>query len=562
MAARRPPASLNAVETGVDITRQPSFVRAWQRRHRSQQRGRAQKWCNKFDLASSLLVSMPIVYEETPDGHVSLIDCGHPMEWQHGTAARVLHEHVHVAVASFHNPAVQRTFCSRPRMVSSSVNKTIEFLQQVAFGSDSDRGACNYMEDRHYAEVVTNADMFLGRDAEWTPPSSDKLQKDRPPVQRAARLSNSGDGHAHAADLMTPRTLDYLSLVFPHAFFAVFDGHAGETAAEYVKATLHRHILQTLYMTHDVVTAIRQGHILTDLRLLAEAKRLSEEERNDDKAQSGSTAVSVLLHGRSMFIANVGDSRAVLGRLRPPARACSEPNVSGPSAGGTGGTETARPTMRSFSDGPLLPASASAKAPSSLDALLTKMGGSAASTPVSRTPLPTNSNRSKFEAVSLSWDQNVWRQDEVRRVVDECGGVIKGEGSHARVGGYVQVTRAFGDYDVYSSEKIKGLSSEPEVHHCVVQPDVRDTVCTAQFFAIHSLTVPPPPHSLMHSWCWLRMAFGTFCRIKKLLIRLGSTIRRVLMRKVRTKERRRLQGIWWSSLRSQRKQRTMSALSL
>jgi protein phosphatase 1L len=87
------------------------------------------------------------------------------------------------------------------------------------------------------------------------------------------------------------------------SFFAVYDGHGGSKCAQYASLHLHELILK-----HNVqegpINALTEGYKELD-RLWLE---LAAHHNWDD----GSTAISCLIVNKTLFVANVGDSRAVL----------------------------------------------------------------------------------------------------------------------------------------------------------------------------------------------------------------------------------------------------------
>jgi serine/threonine protein phosphatase PrpC len=91
------------------------------------------------------------------------------------------------------------------------------------------------------------------------------------------------------------------------ALFAVFDGHGGREVAAFSKNRFPHVLLESpLYERGEYLEALRRGYLRLDELLNAECK---------EKWQSvGCTAVSVFFKGREIFVANAGDSRAVLCR--------------------------------------------------------------------------------------------------------------------------------------------------------------------------------------------------------------------------------------------------------
>lgn len=97
------------------------------------------------------------------------------------------------------------------------------------------------------------------------------------------------------------------------SFFAVFDGHAGARVSAHCADHLLECIVQTEEFRHDDVTkGIRSGFLHLDNRM----RELPELASGEDK--SGSTAVCALISPRQVYVANCGDSRAVLCRSGQP----------------------------------------------------------------------------------------------------------------------------------------------------------------------------------------------------------------------------------------------------
>lgn len=91
----------------------------------------------------------------------------------------------------------------------------------------------------------------------------------------------------------------------PASFYGVFDGHGGTDAALFVKQNILRYILEDSDFPVCVKTAIRSAFLKADHEFATlDAVDIS----------SGTTALTALLLGRNLLIANAGDCRAVLGR--------------------------------------------------------------------------------------------------------------------------------------------------------------------------------------------------------------------------------------------------------
>nr|AQV11978.1 PP2C [Tamarix hispida] len=88
--------------------------------------------------------------------------------------------------------------------------------------------------------------------------------------------------------------------------FAIFDGHLGDTVPAYLQKHLFSNILKEENFWNDPSTSISKAYEITDQAILS---------HSPDLGRGGSTAVTaILIDGQKLFVANVGDSRAVLSR--------------------------------------------------------------------------------------------------------------------------------------------------------------------------------------------------------------------------------------------------------
>lgn len=85
----------------------------------------------------------------------------------------------------------------------------------------------------------------------------------------------------------------------------MFDGHGGIDAASFTQNNLLNFILEDSHFPSMVKKAVRNAFQKAD-NTLADTKSLD--------SSSGTTALIALILGRTMLIANAGDSRAVLGK--------------------------------------------------------------------------------------------------------------------------------------------------------------------------------------------------------------------------------------------------------
>ncbi|XP_062098051.1 probable protein phosphatase 2C 27 [Humulus lupulus] len=91
----------------------------------------------------------------------------------------------------------------------------------------------------------------------------------------------------------------------PGAFYGVFDGHGGVDAASFIRNNILKFIVEDSHFPTCLEKAIKGAFLKADYAF-ADASSLD--------ISSGTTALTALIFGRTMIIANAGDCRAVLGR--------------------------------------------------------------------------------------------------------------------------------------------------------------------------------------------------------------------------------------------------------
>ncbi|XP_009766263.1 putative protein phosphatase 2C 2 isoform X1 [Nicotiana tabacum] len=165
---------------------------------------------------------------------------------------------------------VQHTIisCCSDLDVKSPETKILQFVPSIRSGSFSDTGPRRFMEDEHIR--------------------IDDLSADLGSLMRFPK---------------------------PSAFYGVFDGHGGPEAAGYVRKNVLRLFFKDTNFPQTsevddaflegVESSLRKGFLLADLAL-ADACNVS--------SSTGTTALTALVLGRLLMVANAGDCRAVLCR--------------------------------------------------------------------------------------------------------------------------------------------------------------------------------------------------------------------------------------------------------
>eukprot|EP01111_Echinosteliopsis_oligospora_P000043 TRINITY_DN1003_c0_g1_i1.p1 TRINITY_DN1003_c0_g1~~TRINITY_DN1003_c0_g1_i1.p1 ORF type:complete len:278 (+),score=89.50 TRINITY_DN1003_c0_g1_i1:124-957(+) len=89
------------------------------------------------------------------------------------------------------------------------------------------------------------------------------------------------------------------------AYYGVYDGHGGKNAADMTADLLHENIIKDEdFKQGDIEKALRTGFEKTDKTILDKASK--------EKWGHGTTAVVCVVVGDSLYIANAGDSEAVI----------------------------------------------------------------------------------------------------------------------------------------------------------------------------------------------------------------------------------------------------------
>lgn len=117
------------------------------------------------------------------------------------------------------------------------------------------------------------------------------------------RRDTMEDAHVHIDDVLSMR--EGIANFHQVAFYGVYDGHGGTTAAEMVERLLHGNIFGSdHFRTSDVPNAITEGFTTTDKTIVEAANR--------EGWMNGSTAVAAVVADGELFVGNIGDSEAVL----------------------------------------------------------------------------------------------------------------------------------------------------------------------------------------------------------------------------------------------------------
>ena len=92
------------------------------------------------------------------------------------------------------------------------------------------------------------------------------------------------------------------------SYFGIFDGHGGEECSEYLKNNFLNILLDNKNFPFDIKSSITETFEKIEEELLNQNKGKSKEEID----QSGSCALVCIINENKIYIANIGDSRAIM----------------------------------------------------------------------------------------------------------------------------------------------------------------------------------------------------------------------------------------------------------
>lgn len=90
------------------------------------------------------------------------------------------------------------------------------------------------------------------------------------------------------------------------AFFGIYDGHGGSKCADFLRDNLHQLIFKDPRFPFNAPDAIREGFRQAEMIFMANADCC------EPKEKSGSCALVVMIVGDVCYVANLGDSRAIM----------------------------------------------------------------------------------------------------------------------------------------------------------------------------------------------------------------------------------------------------------
>lgn len=93
------------------------------------------------------------------------------------------------------------------------------------------------------------------------------------------------------------------------SYFGIYDGHGGSLCADFLRDNLHQYVIMEPCFPGNPKEAIVRGFEKAENAFM---KKVYDPVTNTLKDKSGSCAIVVLIVQETCYVANVGDSRAVL----------------------------------------------------------------------------------------------------------------------------------------------------------------------------------------------------------------------------------------------------------
>lgn len=111
------------------------------------------------------------------------------------------------------------------------------------------------------------------------------------------------------------------------SYFGIFDGHGGHKCSDFLRDNLHKYIIEDKSFPWNPISALRGGFVKAEKEFMKLALSTNPVEK------SGSCAIIVLIVDNRCFVANVGDSRAIVSQNKGATVAAlsidHKPNVEG-----------------------------------------------------------------------------------------------------------------------------------------------------------------------------------------------------------------------------------------
>lgn len=161
----------------------------------------------------------------------------------------------------------------------------------VTGGAGGGAGGTNAGDDEDDASMVSSSSRVLSREARR------KLKTRSAVCSELGRRKSNEDAHVLLEDIR-----DVYSGRERLSYYAIYDGHGGSSTSHKCAEVVHKIIMGRPEFAHDIKKAMFNGTVEAD-----ESIRLPEGDK------SGSTAVMAFIHGKTLYVADLGDAECVVG---------------------------------------------------------------------------------------------------------------------------------------------------------------------------------------------------------------------------------------------------------
>ncbi|XP_071482557.1 integrin-linked kinase-associated serine/threonine phosphatase 2C-like [Diadema antillarum] len=135
-------------------------------------------------------------------------------------------------------------------------------------------------------------------------------------AERQGERDSMQDAHVILDDF-TSHLTNVPSTISRMAYYAVFDGHSGDRASKHAARTLHTHLAIKFPQGEATNRDKEIKKCMIDTFKVTDEAFLKQASASKPVWKDGSTAVCVLVVDNTLYIANLGDSKAILCRFNP-----------------------------------------------------------------------------------------------------------------------------------------------------------------------------------------------------------------------------------------------------
>ena len=194
-----------------------------------------------------------------------------------------------------HSPLSQSSNCFLPPLGNALVNSNNKSKQKHLNTSSNIKS--------NECDQLTNEYFFLHRPSKHSEASFDAI---------TAYGTNTFQGlvrnyNEDRVSVIINAKCPYQGTEWPNvSFFAIYDGHAGNKCADYLKSHLHNMIFKSQFFPHEPMKAIEESFAEIELNF-----NKSVYKNKIYKDYSGSCALITLIINKTCYVVNLGDSRAL-----------------------------------------------------------------------------------------------------------------------------------------------------------------------------------------------------------------------------------------------------------